>query len=61
MSFVNNLQSKWCVYVCACMCVHVCVNAHVHEMLYLIIIMPWSSFLALSLRGWDPLNVLMEP
>lgn len=29
--------------------------------MYLMIIIPWSSFLALSLRGWDPLKVLMEP
>lgn len=28
---------------------------------YLMIMMPWSSFLALSLRGWDPLKVLMDP
>lgn len=27
----------------------------------LMIIIPWSSFLALSLRGWEPLNVLIEP
>ncbi len=36
-------------------------HKHYPRLPYLMIIMPWSSFLALSLRGCEPWNVFREP